>query len=827
VRIVVGPVVSGVSLASRAALAGLLAGLLAALTAAPAAAAPPEPAGPHPRMLLDAELRAAWKADARRDRGPVAEALGICRAAGESHEHDSALYQGAGWAKVLQACLIAWATTEREAHARTAIRFFTALLDDLDKLGDGRGGEEAARRDHGYAIRNLGPYTALAYDWLYGHPAMTKELKARARQRWGAWLDWYRDKGYRARDPGSNYQAGYLTAATLIAVAQGGEAGEAGAQLWRFVADELWGKDMAAALARRGILDGGDWPEGWQYGPLSIAHYALAARVARRAGLEIAGIDAWLGSVLRHHVYGLSPGDRLHVGQDTESETATIEASALTLDAVILGDATPEDRRWARGELARLRLVEHEYLLYDALALAVAASTGAAAGAGSAGASAGSAAAGSAAAAAALAAPADRERPALVPRASWPTWYASAGTRTVFARTRWDERAIWFVAECSPALEVDHRQPKAGNFTLSRGVDDAIVDPSPYGALSSLTSNAPTVKSGHMPAGYAPSQGPWSVDTDWDWTTQTRSGVVALRCDYSDQYRYQHRKSDVPDAMRDFVLLPSADGTDAALVVVDRATTGGGDRPLYLRFRVPAKLAIEGDVGTATVGPHKTKLAIASVSRSSGKPELGVPSAKDCFGEGTTRGGCDAARFPVTDYRVQIDGPEARAVHVISATGAAAAKPAAIGGEGWSGVQLGGVRDAVVVWPKKPGGALEYRAPKKPMLHVILDAPDTGGKSAIAARADGADCAITVTAGGDVPSRPAIVRIDEACAVTVDPAAEQAATGAIQPPPRPHTPTGQTKRGCCGAQTCPEAPLAAAALVGSLLLRRRRRHPRR
>jgi hypothetical protein len=774
VRIVVGLVVSGVLVFSARIAAG---------------APPPEPAGPHPRLLLDGELRAAWRAEAKQAQSPVGRAIRVCKEAGESDAHDRALYQGAGWSKVLQACLVAWTATERQEHARTAIRFFTALIDDLDRIGDKQGGEGAGRRDHGYAIRNLGPYTALAYDWLHDHPAMTPQLQARARQRWAAWLDWYRDHGYRARQPGTNYQAGYLAAATLIAIAQGGEGGEGGAKLWRFVADELWGKDMRAALASGGILDGGDWPEGWQYGPLSVVHYALAARVARRAGIEVAGVDAWLAGLLRRHVYALSPGDRMHAGQDTEDDQPTVGASSLTLEAVALGDAAPDDRRWAKGELARLKLSGDEYLLYDALA-----------------------------------APGDP--PAAVPRASWPTWYAARGTATVFARTRWDARAIWFVAECAPALDVDHRHPKAGNFILSRGVDDAIVDPSPYGALSTLTSNAPTVRSGQLPESYAPSQGPWGEKTAWDWTTQTSSGVVALRCDYSDQYRFQHRESDVPDAIRDLVLMPSADGTDAALVVVDRATTGGADRPLHLRFRVPGKLALEGDVGTATVGRKKTRLAITGLGRTSGRPELGTPPAKDCFQEGTPRGKCYAARFPVTDYRVELAGPEPRAVHVISVTGGDPPRAASIGGDGWTGVRIGGVRDAVVVWPRKPGGPLEYRAPRGKLLHVILDAPGTAGKSALAARAEGAECVVRVSAGGDVPSHPAIVQLDDACAVTVEPQAARPAPGAGAPPAPPTPYAGQTKRsGCCGAQTSPEAPLAASALVGALLLRpRRRRH---
>src|SRR5581483_12248050 len=105
----------------------------------------------------------------------------------------------------------------------------------------------------GYPIRNLGPYTALAYDWL--HDQIAPDLRRRARQRWAVWLKRYLDKGYHPRDPATNYQAGFLLAATMIAIAQGGEAAEEdGAKTWKLVADGLWGKDMAGALAPGGLL---------------------------------------------------------------------------------------------------------------------------------------------------------------------------------------------------------------------------------------------------------------------------------------------------------------------------------------------------------------------------------------------------------------------------------------------------------------------------------------------------------------------------------------------------------------------------------------------
>ena len=42
---------------------------------------------------------------------------------------------------------------------------------------------------------------------------------------------------------------------------------------------------------------------------------------------------------------------------------------------------------------------------------------------------------------------------------------------------------------------------------ISRGKDEVVVDPSPYGTFSTLTSNAPTVRSAQLPDEYQPSQG--------------------------------------------------------------------------------------------------------------------------------------------------------------------------------------------------------------------------------------------------------------------------------------------------------------------------------
>ena len=746
----------------------------------------PEPSGAHPRMLLDAELRAALHAQAAEAHGPVRGAIALCDEARTTDKHDKAIYQAGDWSSTLEACLVAWAATDDPQHAKTALKFFTALLDDLYAVGDHKGGDAAVRRDSGYSIRNLGLATAIAYDWLHDAPGMTEELRAHARGRWKAWLEWFAASGYRAHDPASNYYAGYMIAATTMAIAQGGEAGGDGAALWKLVTDTMWGKEIAPALADNGVLDGGDWPEGWQYGPLSIAELSLGARLMRARGVQVGGVARWLDAVLRRHVYGLSPGDGVFPGGDTEAEVSNVPPNVLTLDAVALGDASPDDKRWARGELSRLQLSDKYYLLFDALA-----------GVG--------------------------DKPVLPPRSQWPTWYVAAGTGTLFARTRWDDDAMWFVTNCHAAIDTDHRHPDAGNFVLSRGHDDVIADSAPYGTQSTFTTNAPTIAAaGLARTDYGPSQGWWSEKTAFEWTTQRKTGVVAARCNYADQFKNHEQASDIPYALRDFVLVPASDGKAAALVVIDRATSGAAEHPLILNFHTPGKLVLAGDVATAQVG--NSKLEIAAIGGSA--PTIGVPTAKDCE-HAEARGTCDAARFPATYYRQNVAGPDAHVVHVISATDKAAARAGTtpISGDGFAGVALGGLRDAVVVWRTASSGALSYSAPRKPgVIHVVLDAASRDGFATITAKPDGDHCAVQVAPGGSTAASPLIAVLDDKCAVAIDPELAAASAAGTRPSRGQLTPS--PRAGCCEAQSAPSSPLAMAVVVLLVLWRQRTRSPR-
>lgn len=807
--------------AKRSYVAAAAVGGLVALFSGDASA---EPSGPHPRMLLGAEERAALKEHASAPGSATARAIRQCVKVGANLQREAKnLYMGLDWAAHATNCALAWHATGDAAHAKTALHFFTALLDDWEVVGDGKGGDTAARHDSGYAIRALGVHAALVYDWLHDAPGMTPALLAKARGRFQAWSDWYYGPsgGYRFKDPGTNYHAGYLFAATAMAIAQGGEAGPAGAKLWRHVRDQVWEKEMKPAAAPGAILDGGDWGEGWQYAPLAVASYALAARAMIEQGVALPELERWTDQLVLRAIHARTPNDKgTFVGGDTQNEAPNLPPNAWTLFGAIAGPSSDLAAGWARAEAQRLRLASDDksFLLFEVLAEA------------------------------------RKVAPAPFPRGKTPTFYAAKGTGTIYARSSWSPNAVWMAMQCTKKIEVDHLPPNAGNFVLTRGGDDLVVDPSPYGSLSSLTSNAPTVESAQLPADYKPGQGFWSTKTQYMWAYQTASAIVAARCDYADQYRFQERPSDVPMAMRDVVLVPSGAG-DATAVVVDRARTGGDARDLFLRFRTTPRLALDGGEASGTRGA--SSLTIRTLHSSSGGPEVKAFTKSDCFKGDATRGNCRAARFPVNDYQLTVKGPAPLAIHLLDLAGASATPtpPVVTTTPGYRVISFERSKRAATVVVAEAGAQdkLAYLAP--PGSHVVLDAPaSSAGTAHVTAAPKDGKCEVTIvpaTSGG-LPARPLAIALSSQCEVALDGVQTQPAAMEVAPaiargaPPSvdpeietvaPSSPTipvppqlkGGRGCGCDAARSSSRSDLLGDALLvlGVVVARRGREGPAR
>jgi hypothetical protein len=710
------------------------------ICAAPVAHAQPAPTGAHPRIWLDAATRSGLQAQASSASSAVARGAARCAAA----RTDPGSYSVGGWqgfefVTTLSGCLASWAASGSADDLGTAIKYWNVLLDDYQTVGDAQGGDSVVTHDTGYAMRTFAPFSALAYDWLHDAPGVTEALRAHARARFDAWLTYYGTSGYLRDLAGANYQAGYTFAATLIAIAEAGEAGAVGDAHWATVRDTVWKSDLVPALAAGGILQGGDWAEGWQYGPLSVLELSLSARAMQESGAPIPGAASWASSLPLRFAYGLTPvTKKTFIGGDSDSTTPNRDPDNGALLAAIAGPASDQAKTWARKLNTDLAL-KNDNALFDALA--------------------------SAASGAGAALPADAS-----------TNYLAQGVGNWYARGAWTVDAAWSVFQCSRHLVADHEYSNAGNWVLTRGADDLVVDPSPYGSLSTLTGNAPAVDSAAVPAGYSPSQGYWGQTTALVWARQSGSGVAAGRCDYADQFRGSDAPSDVAHALRDFVLVPHDGG--GTVVLVDRVVTGAAERGLHLRVRTPSLLALSGDRATSTVGA--SSLAISTLWSTSGTPSVReMPQASECPSSAHT---CDVSRIASgTEYRIDIAGPAAFAIHVVNAEPSSApAKPAVLlSGSGYRGVLVAqGTANVAVITNDAPDGALgaslTYRVPSATgTVHVVVDAPvDGGGKCDVTSAPDGTDCKLVVTphvgTAGGFNGRPLVLRTADGCVVTDD-----------------------------------------------------------
>jgi len=145
-------------------------------------------------------------------------------------------------------------------------------------------GGEAPSTDDGYGIRNYGVAMAVGYDWLYA--ALGSSTRSQVIATLDTWIDWYDKSGFINSEPIGNYFAGYLLAKTTASIALDGDDPKA-ATYWSDVQSRMWGQLVQPSFSAS--MAGGGWPEGWEYGPLSVsemAEFLWAAKTGK-------GLDWW------------------------------------------------------------------------------------------------------------------------------------------------------------------------------------------------------------------------------------------------------------------------------------------------------------------------------------------------------------------------------------------------------------------------------------------------------------------------------------------------------------------------------------------------------
>jgi hypothetical protein len=626
------------------------------------------------------------------------------------------------------------------------------------------------RHDTGYPIRWYGPYMALVYDWLHDAPGVDDALLEHTRYCFKAWIDYYTEEGYLHDVPGANYQAGYVAAKTLIAVAEAGEDGATSDAYWSDVVEQIFGASLIgegligaddAVGAPAGVLAGGDWIEGWQYGPLSVLEYAFSARALIDNGVAMPEMETWAGDIALNQIYALTPTrDGVYSHGDLESSVIHPEPSGRVLRAVYGGTRNEEALSYARFLDDSLDLGGGNHPL-EAIAEVLGAQ----------------------------ATPIDfnaEERP---------LFRLTRGTRTVYARSSWESDAFWAVFSSAPHLVPDHCHVDAGNFVFTRGADHLIVDAAGYGSRSTLPSNAPTVNADTVQGEYKPSQTAWS-EAELLWARGSQSGVVAARGDHAKAYKFSDTPSDIPYAIRDWVFLPEGE-----VVILDRVRSNNAGETTLLNFHTTTELTQNGDAVTATVGA--STLAIHTVALSGGTPSVqAVPANEDCY-DGT----CVAGRFDTYAYSVEIPGPTALGIHVLDglASDETPADVASINDPGYdpngdniavlgAAVFRANTQSYVVASSAQDGIAgdmLNYSIPgSNAARHVVFDAPEEAeGNSDVSATVMGDRCMISITAGSTFVGHPLMFQVAsaaEGCTVTEDlnvaPTAAPAGSTTVDPP---------------------------------------------
>jgi hypothetical protein len=764
--------------------------VVALVTARGAAATPPVPAGEHPRLFLTGGALDLARANATRS-GTAAQA--VIRRCQNSIDEEKTTYATRGgsdgdyWPGSAVACTFAYlVTTDATKRARYldyAVKWWTAALNDANDLGDGLGCTPSelakwdpatlqprtvvapATPDDGYAMRWYGPYIALTYDWLHGvDDPRVQSLLAQTRGCLAAWVDNYTIAGkwaepakwgaYFATKPGVNYNAGFVVGKALAAVAIGNDSSD-GARIWQETVDDL----LPNLLVGKGLLGldggvgspvgpmvGGDWIEGWQYGPLSVLEYAAAARAVADAGAPQPELARWTDSLGVRYIHATTPDLKGQwIGGDYPEDNTSVFAapSRNTLDAVLIGLSGDTAASWA-AKAKELQAMAGGGYIWNALAEVR----------------------WSALQARGVAATDYRAQPAA------PLWYLARGTRALYARTSWDPTAYWAVFSSAPALTGDHQHYSAGNFVLSRGADPLIVDPSSYEILHTKFTNAVCVDSpllDRMDSKYWDSQTLWGRP-ELVWARGTSDAVFAARSDFAKAFANDSGKSDVKYAVRDWTFLPEGE-----IAVIDRVRTAGATNSAHLSFYTKAaSLAWSAAEGQAKGTSGGSAVAIHKVIPAAGSPT--ITATQVSYG----------LRFPTQHYTLDVPGEWAVAVHVIDALGSSEAA-----------ATVGSLNDPTYYDPQNQNagivGAAVYRnstrtyvlAPSTDQAqttltygvpgdsaarHVVFGAPeDSSGRSMVSVTPQGDRCVVTITAGAGYAGRPLLFSVDTAakgCAAT-------------------------------------------------------------
>lgn len=224
-------------------------------------------AATHPRVLINSTIKTQLEAKAAANTTEWQALKAWCDT--ELGANNGAGYQGEEWYKAVTNYGMCFQATGDQDYGNEGVIYLKALLRDKNNIGDGLGGATAIQTDSGWVARTFGSGVAIGRDWLDGATDLTGAIITECGNRLDDWITWYGTSGYGRSTPEDNYHAGYFAMVMFAGYSLEDDATDAAT--WRTQAETMWDDNIVPLL--NGGLDGGDWAEGWNYGPWAVREY--------------------------------------------------------------------------------------------------------------------------------------------------------------------------------------------------------------------------------------------------------------------------------------------------------------------------------------------------------------------------------------------------------------------------------------------------------------------------------------------------------------------------------------------------------------------------
>lgn len=264
----------------------------------------------HPRIWLGGSALARMQADVTANTTEWQALKTFC----DSNLHSTtgvylpASYNDLGWYKAALSYGLCFQATGNQVYGNEGVVYLQALVDDDVVVGDAGATAASIVRDSGYVARSRGTGVAVGRDWLAGASTLDAAMVLKVTTRMGEWMNYLSANPNLTNgeeNPFDNYYAGFFTMAYTAGVGLHGDDGyDAG---WLTKAETMWSGSVLPAIS--GGLAGGDWYEGWNYGPWAAMEY-VGYPVALASGTDTANPWSnvtWHEELFNSHTHMLHP----------------------------------------------------------------------------------------------------------------------------------------------------------------------------------------------------------------------------------------------------------------------------------------------------------------------------------------------------------------------------------------------------------------------------------------------------------------------------------------------------------------------------------------